>query len=452
MRWFKPMEKEEIRVRVSATGQIAAFNHIIPETRSGPEMETQPAREMAQAFAERHFGRAVTDTVQYKLLEARSEKEKDRMDHHFVWERIDRKVEDGEFRVNVRVQGDEVGAFSTRYKAPEEFLRSLREQGTKEVVVFILPVLLALATLILAGVYFVRFYREKEIRWRFPLKVGIVVVVLQVVNWVNSFPTFFHNYDTSQAMTTYLGLQGIGMLIGTPIVALAIVVVMALMVALHRSQYPEEIEAGGWLGLLRMREGSVRFWAGTLALAAAFLLLRAGVKRFGLYVNYHWLTEYLQAGGFHLPRVNTYLPFLDAAGDAAMEFVTLFTTLAILLIWKAGVKRPWLIVAGLAALLLSTQAIFPAKDYSHFAVLAGVTLVDLGSLVFLVAWLVRFNLMAYIVALWSSLLILGPGLPFIYRTTVTEYHVNGVVILLLGLAPLALPLIAHLKGRDTSSG
>ena len=87
------------------------------------------------------------------------------MDHHFVWERIDRKIEDGEFRAEgARVQGDEVGLFGTaHYKAPEEFLRSLQATGRPDRNwPRLVPVLLMLATLILAGVYFFRRYRARR--------------------------------------------------------------------------------------------------------------------------------------------------------------------------------------------------------------------------------------------------------------------------------------------------
>ena len=447
VRWFKPMEKEEIQVRVDAGGRVAGINHIIPETRAGPELETDPARSRAEAFIEEHFHGSVTDTTRFKLLEARSEKEKERKDHHFVWERIDRKVEDGEFRLNARVQGDEVGYFGTQYKAPETFLRALRQQGAGQVLASTVPVLLALATLILAGIYFFRLYRAKEISWGLPIKTGIAVVALMALNWINSLPTFFHGYDTSQAMTTYMGIQGVGLLIGTPLMGLAIAVMIALMAALCGSLYPEEMGAGRWLGLLRMREGGARFWAGTLALAAAFLLLRTGTGSVGIFVKYHGLTEFLKADGFNLPGINTYLPFINAAGDAALELFEPFAVLAILLIWKAGVKQPWLIVAGIAVVMLSSEAIAPARSFYHFSVLAGLALVNLGVLVFLVAWLVRFNLMAYFVAIWSGKLILGPGIAMIQRTTESVYQWHGVAMLALGLAPLLFLLAACLRER-----
>lgn len=447
VRWFKPMEKEEIQVRVDASGRVVGFNHIIPETRAGPELETDDARAKAEAFVEQTFSRSVTDTAQYKLLEARSEKEKDRMDHHFVWERIDRKIEDGEFRVNVRVQGDEVGFLSTQYKAPEEFLRSLRQRGARHALASTVPVLAILATLILAGIYFFRQYRAGEIRWKLPVGIGIAVVILTVLNWINSLPPFFHAYDTSQAMMTYLGIQGVALLIGTPMMGLAIAAMFSLVMALKGSLYSEEMGAGRWLGLLRMREGGLRFWAGTLVLAAAFLFLWKGTESIAMYVKYNGLTEYLEAGGFNLPRVNTYLPFFDAACDAVLDLIEPFAVLAILLVWKAGVKRAWLIVAGIAVALLSADAIAPARSFYHFAVLAGLELFALGVLVFLVAWLIRFNLMAYLVAVWSATLILGPGIAFIQRTTDSFYQWNGIAMLVLGLAPMLFLLAAFLRER-----
>lgn len=447
VRWFKPMEKEEIQVSVDASGHVAGFNHIIPETRAGLELETHDARAAAAAFVEQNFSRTVTDSAQYKLLEARSEKEKDRTDHHFVWERIDRKIEDGEFRLKVRVQGDEVGLFNAHYKAPEEFLRSLKQRGARHALASIVPVLLILATLILAGIYFFRCTRAGKIRWKLPICIGIAVVLLTLLNWINSLPTFFHGYDTSQAMMTYLGIQSVGLLIGTPIMGLAIVAMFALMMAMKGSLYPAEMGAGRWLGLLRMQEGGLRFWAGTLVLAAAFLLLWKGTESIAMYMKYYGLPEYLEAGAFSLPRINTHLPFFDAAVDAVLDLIEPFAVLAILLIWKAGVKRSWLIVAGIAVALLSSDAIAPARSFHHFVALAGLELFALGVLVFLVAWLIRFNLMAYLIAVWSAVLIPGPGIAFIQRTTDSIYQWNGIAMVLLGLAPLLYLVAAFFRER-----
>ncbi len=445
VRWFKPLEKEEVQVRVDGAGQVVFFDHIIPEARAGAELDADSARTIARPFVEKHFGRSVADTVRYKLLEARSEKEEARMDHTFVWERIDRKVEDGEFRVSTRVQGDRVGRFSLHYKAPEGFLRELREQKAKDVIPPVVVVVLVLATVVLAGRYFLRAFRERQVRWRFAVWIGVLAAALMLVNMLNGLPTFFQKYDTSQALGTFLGGKAIGFLLTPAFLGLVMVLAVALAVALFRALHPHEMAPVKWFGLLRLREGGVRFWLDALLLGGSLVLIRRGIGQVGSFVNYHWLTDYLKPGGFSPPGLNTYLPFLDRLVSAVGgSLLVLFAALAAVLIWQRALKRIWVlaVIFGLTAVLMGTVG--PARDLYHFAVLVGLNLISWGTLILLVGWVVRFNLLAYMIAFWASALI-GPGLSLL-ETAVPFYQANGAAMLLLGLVPLALPLIVHLRG------
>ena len=451
VRWFKPLEKEEVQVGVDGAGQVVFLNHIIPEARAGAILDADSARTIARPFVERHFGQSVTDTVQYKLLESRSEKEEARMDHYFTWERIDRKVEDGEFRVVTRIQGDRVGHVHRGYKAPEAFLRELREQKAKDVIPQVVRVVLVLVTVVLAGRYFLRAFRERRVRWRFAVWTGVLAAALMLVDRLNGLPTFFQNYDTSQALATFLWTEAIGFLLAPVLMGLVVTLAVALAAALFRARYPHEMAPVGWFGLLRLREGGARLWLDALLLGGALALIKEATERARLFVNYHWLTDYLRPGGFSPPGLNTYLPVLNELTDAVGGvLLVLLLTLAAFLVWRQTLKRTWLLVLGLIVVGVMMGAVGPARDPYHFAVLAGLSLISWGSLIFLVGWVVRFNLLAYMVALWAPSLI-EPGLALM-KTAVPAYQTNGIVILLLGLTPLALPLIAHLKGRDTSSG
>ncbi len=451
VRWFRPLEKEEVQVGVDGAGQVVFFNHIIPEARAGATLDADSARTIARPFVERHFGRSVTDTVRYKLLESRSEKEEARMDHYFIWERIDRKVEDGEFRMSTRVQGDRVGSFGLHYKAPEAFLRELREQKAKDVIPQVVSVVLVLATVVLAGRYFLRAFRERQVRWRFAVWIGVLAAALMLVDRLNDLPTFFQQYDTSQALATFLWGNAIGFLLTPAFTSLMMTLVVALAVALFRALYPHEMAPAGWFGLLRLREGGARFWLDALLLGGTLALIRKGIEQVGLFVNYHWLTDYLKPGGFSPPGLNTYLPVLNELTDAVGGILLiLLLTLAVFLVWQQALKRTWLLGLGLIVVGVMVGAVGPAKDLYHFAILAGLNLISWGSLIFLVGWVVRFNLLAYMIALWAPSLI-EPGLSLL-KVENTFYQANGAAILLLGLAPLALPLIAYLKGRDTSIG
>jgi membrane protease YdiL (CAAX protease family) len=442
VRWFKDLQKEEIRVSVGAAGGIVGYTHMIPEGQEGDALEVGKARALAEEVITNYLNSEVTDSTQYKVLEERSEKEEARMDHHFVWERIDRKVEDGEFRITSRVQGSEVGAFGLYYKAPEKFLRDLRKRGPKEAAAGLLPVLFGLATVVFAGIYFFRSYAAGDMSWGFPIRVGILVAAVQLIDSINTSVTFFHGYDTSQAMWTFLGMRGIGLLTGIAGAGFMAMVLIALGNTLLKAICPQEMGLDRWGGLLRFAEGSPRFWLHTLAMAGSFFLLKLGMQNLNLFVKYEWLADHLKPTGYNLSRLNTYLPSLDALVDGIMVFMGPLLILVILLVWKRVVSRPWIIVAGLIIITLTIRVIQPAQGLGHFATLAGMELFYMGMQLAMVVLVIRFNLMAYFISAWASRLILGPGLGMLERTDIGFYQANSVVILVLGFAPLLFPLIA----------
>ena len=449
IRWFKPLEKEEIHVTVRSTGGITGYTHLIPEGQAGDELPVDQVRVLSEDAIASHLNRDVTDTQKYKLLEERSEKEEARMDHHFVWERIDRKVGDGEFRVTSRVQGSEVGSFGLIYKAPEKFLRDLRKQGPKEVIAGLFPVLLVLVTIVFTGIYFFRTYAAGEMSWGFPLRVGIVVAALQLINKINTSVTFFHNYDTSQAMWTFLGMQGIGFVTGIAGAGFIVMVLVALGNALIKSTFPNEFDVDGWGSLLNFREAVPRFWAHTVAMAASFVMLRLGLKNLGLYVKYEWMTEHLRPTGYELPHIDTYIPFIDVLSEGITAFIFPLVVLSVVLVWKRAVSKSWIILAGVLTVSVLPAALGPAQDMSHFVLLAALGLLSTGLPIILIVKVIRFNLMVYFIAAWSSGMVLGPGIGLLKRTSIEFYEINGFLIIVLGLIPLLLPLLAKLRAGDT---
>ena len=95
------------------------------------------------------------------------------MDYTFVWERTDIKVAEGEFRVQVNVQGDQIERVSTYYKAPEEFMRKLRERGIKSSITSTLSIIALIITIVLVIIHFLNAYRSGYVNWHLPIRVGI---------------------------------------------------------------------------------------------------------------------------------------------------------------------------------------------------------------------------------------------------------------------------------------
>ena len=104
---------------------------------------------------------------------------------------------------------------------------------------------------------------------------------------------------------------------------------------------------------------------------------------------------------------------------------------------------PSIAAPSLAIVLM--EAVSPAEDLYHFAFLSGLSLIRVAAIAYLIGWVVRFNLLAYVVAFWAGELI---PLGWAYmQSSVAFYQANGAAMLILGIAPLALPLIASLKAR-----
>ena len=448
VRWFKAEEKEEIEVGIDATGRVVRLDHQIPENQAGPQLDADEARKKVERFVEERFGHSVADGSKYKLLEERSEKRKERVDHHFVWERIDRKVADGEFRTIARLQGEDVGQVEREYKAPEEFIRKLRQQDVKDVIVFILMALLILATLVLGGIYFFQASKAGQLTWRLPIRIGVLLAALQLVDRVNGFPEFFRDYDTSQAMWTFLGMEAVGLVVGVAFTGLAAAIVTALALALFRQLYSQEMEPDQWI--VQVPSGGHRLWLETLLLVAALILVDMGADRLKLFVKYQWLTEYLKPEHLSPPYLNGYLPLLEGVSGALSGALALFPLLGIFLIWQRALVRSWVLILGMAVVLV-ILAVVPADDLYHFGFLAGLGLIGLAVMLFLIVRLVRFNLLVYAIFLWAEHLI-GEGWT-LTQTADLFYQLNGVALLAFGLAPLVMPLFAYFReGQEEPAG
>ena len=284
-RWFQAEEKEEIRIGIDHEGRLGSFLHLLPENQAGASLSLEEAQRIAEAFVVTHLDRHVTDANIYKLLESQSQKREKRLDHRFVWERVDKKVEEGEFRVEVQVVGDEIGRARTRYKAPEAFLRKLNEQGMKTVAMTIMSVLLVIVTIVMGTIYLLRAYRNDEVNWRFGIGVGIVTMAWFGLDRINGMVGFYKGYNTSQALMTFWGLKGIGILIGMTFLGFAAALIVVLADALFRQDLAEEMSFKGWLDVLCLKAGSATLWGQALVVALCYEVFDQGMHALAAYVK-----------------------------------------------------------------------------------------------------------------------------------------------------------------------
>ena len=84
VRWFRPLEKEDLTIGIDGGGELSSLSHALPESREGEELAIEEAEEVAREFLLRYLHRDVADTTFYKRLEGRSFKRENRVDHSFV--------------------------------------------------------------------------------------------------------------------------------------------------------------------------------------------------------------------------------------------------------------------------------------------------------------------------------------------------------------------------------
>ena len=108
VRFFKPQQEEEFRVRVSPAGQIAGYNHKIEESRAGASLDRATAQSAAQSYIGAKLG---LNSSGWDFLpeEANSSKRPNRLDWAFTWEKHRFRAKDAPYRLQVTLQGDKVG-------------------------------------------------------------------------------------------------------------------------------------------------------------------------------------------------------------------------------------------------------------------------------------------------------------------------------------------------------
>ena len=448
VRWFKPLEKEELTISVDGHGGLSYISHAVPEGQEGAELTIEEAREVAVGFLRQHLNRDVSDTTLYKRLEARSFKRENRMDHSFVWERTDIKVEDGEFRIVASVQGDRIGRAYTAYKAPEEFLRKQGEKTAKSTIVSTLRTIALTVTLVLAAIYLLRAYRSGLIEWRLPICVGILFGLCTLLEDLNELPTFYQGYDTSQIMGTFLVGKLVDVVPGLAFAAIFALLICALGDTLFRTERPAEMRISEWIDVLRLKAGNAALWWQVVLLVACYSGMRKGASVLSTHVRLNYLDYNLVASGGAPPSVNTYLP---AFGELVDEFsgmlISPIAILGLLFIWWRILGKTSLMILGVFVVLVFQFVISPANDIYHAGELLATSSPIWLISAFLILKYIRFNLLFYVVTAWSSILFVGIRY---LELDANVWKINGILMVLFGLVPVVFAVIVRLRERRSN--
>jgi membrane protease YdiL (CAAX protease family) len=213
LRYFKPLQVEELRVHVDATsGRITGFTHSIAEKDSLPS--ATPSRAESLAVGLLTSAGVSTDGLERK--EAADKPREKRMDRHFAWERPDgdpRNVAESRVRIEADVTGDRASGFLTMLHLPEAYERA-RERHTALWGIALGLVIIGAAGLIgLAIRDASRAHMSGDIPWKKLLRVGLIGSVLALAATLNTWPRFVSMYVTTMPWSSYIVFYAVSLVV-----------------------------------------------------------------------------------------------------------------------------------------------------------------------------------------------------------------------------------------------
>lgn len=273
-RWFRPLQKEEFRVDVTPAGELAGFQHEIPEAAARPSLPADRARAAAERFLRDTMHR---DPAGLDFVEGSSVTRPARTDHTFTWKERDFEIivgHDAAYRLEVTVLGSEVGAYREYLKVPETWQRAyegLRSRNaTASTIDAGFMMLLAVGLL----VTIVLRVRGHDVRWKLAAAVGGVGALLYfLANW-NAQPLAEFSYPTTDSYASFIAQEFLRNLTGALGAGGLLFVLAAGAEPLYRERYRAQLP----LGTLFSRRGlrSKQFFLGTIL----------GITLAGIFVAY----------------------------------------------------------------------------------------------------------------------------------------------------------------------
>ncbi len=311
VRHFKEQEANEVVIWFKPSGESYGFREKIPESEPGAALSQEEALRVAEHHAIYNWD---VDLTYYELVEeSKTEQLSGRVDHTFVYERTDKSVGEGKFRLKLVVSGDKLTCVDYFVKIPENFDRRYSEMRSANQTIQMISTAAIVLIYGLLGVGLGLFVliRRRWIIWRPAVYWGIGIALASVfLLTLNSLPFSWFLYDTSTSQSNFLLRQLLSGLMGA--VGFGAVMAVSFMAAegLGRMAFPGHIrwwklwskDTGGSLPVLGQTVAGYLFAVVILAIDVLFYVTTT--------THFDWWSP---AGTLSNPNVlATYLPWLDS--------------------------------------------------------------------------------------------------------------------------------------------
>lgn len=305
VRFFRPRQKEEIRVRVDPKGRVVGYEHVLEEAAPGARLDQAAALARAEQFLSEALH---TNLAAYTLLpeEANSVARPNRTDWTFTWERMGFRAKEAPYRLQVTIDGELPGGYQEFLKIPEAWQRTyarLRSSNNFIETIALIPYAIligaALSVLIMLG-------RRGLVRWKWVLALGFFITALYFAMQLNEWPLIRAGYNTNDSYASFFATELVKALVESLSLALLVVIAVAPGEPLYRAGQPNQLRLGSAFTLAGFRTRQF-FCAGFVGLCLAAVHIGFVVafyvvgRRFGV-----WAPQDLQ----YSDTLSTALPWI----------------------------------------------------------------------------------------------------------------------------------------------
>lgn len=203
IRHFKEHDAHETTINFMPNGTPYGFVEKFPEDMEGAAFSSHEARKIAEKNVLENWH---IDLKNYALAESSQEvRQSGRIDHEFVYDRIDKTVNDAPFQIHIGVSGDKLSSLSYSIKVPDAFKRRYEHmRSANNIIAFAALFFISILYLgfgCLAGLAFLM--RRHSLLWRPALIAGFFIALLQVLNVLNQLPLQWMEYETALSKTSF---------------------------------------------------------------------------------------------------------------------------------------------------------------------------------------------------------------------------------------------------------
>jgi predicted RNA-binding protein with PUA domain len=322
VRYFRPKEKEELRVLIdSSEGKVIGFAHEIETGTEKKKTDKSTALNIAIEFLRKQTG---FDPSRFQLKNDEMRKFDRREEYSFMWElngsRLvwDTDKESAKVIVKATVTGEEILSFQKNALAvPNEFFRGIEAMKNlgNNLSAVVMPFKLLL---LVAAIYFVLRSSNHLIIFvtrNFYLSIAAISFGLSMLGIFNFYPELLNGYNTTVDVLSFHWQTIVQLFISAFFVALITVLPGLAGEALGFENSPDG-KSRGFIGYLRTtfmqrkfsEEVFIGYLAGIILLGFQAFLFAIGRRWFGLWLEYNWLTQLTSA----------FIPFL-AVFSAALK-------------------------------------------------------------------------------------------------------------------------------------